>query len=201
MKDIMSDIHENLRKIRGRIERAAAQCGRAPGDIALLAISKTFPIETISIAIAAGQRLFGENRLQEAESKIPRLRAISGLEWHLVGHLQSNKAHKAAQLFDVIHSVDSVKVAAKLSQSCLETGKQMPVLLQVDLGQELTKSGIEPADVRSIMESITTLRGIRVDGLMAIPPYFENPESTRPYFVALRKLLEALESEQPGCLG
>lgn len=197
----MSGIPENFRKVRDRIERAAAGCGRAPGDIVLLAISKTFPIATISIAIAAGQRQFGENRVQEAESKIPHLRAMFGLEWHLVGHLQSNKAHRAAQLFDVIHSVDSVKIAAKLSQICLEMGKQMSVLLQVDLGKEPTKSGADPADIRSTMESISSLKGIRVDGLMTIPPYFENPESTRSYFAALRKLLDSLESEQPGCMG
>jgi hypothetical protein len=201
VEDIVSDIPENFRKVRERIERAAAGCGRAPGDILLLAISKTFPIETISSAIAAGQRRFGENRVQEAESKIPHLRAVSGLEWHLVGHLQSNKAHRAAQLFDVIHSVDSIKIAAKLSQSCLEMGKQMSVLLQVDLGKEATKAGADPANVRSILESVSTMKGIRVDGLMTIPPYFENPESTRPYFAALRNLRDSIESEQPCCLG
>jgi len=197
----VSDISENFRKVRARIEKAAAACGRAPEDIALLAISKTFPIETISIAIAAGHRLFGENRVQEAESKILQLHTTSGVEWHLVGHLQSNKAHRAVRLFDVIHSVDSTKIASKLSQSCLETGKQMPVLLQVDLSHEPTKSGAEPAEVRSILESVSTMKGIRVDGLMTIPPYLENAELTRPYFVALRELRDLLESEQPGCLG
>ena len=198
---MLNDIAENFQRVRDRIERAAAACGRTPEDVALLAISKTFPAETISMAVAAGQRLFGENRVQEAESKIPRLGAVPGLEWHLVGHLQSNKAHKAAGLFDFVHSVDSAKIAAKLSQSCIETGKRMSVLLQVDLGQEPTKSGAEPADIASIMESISTLEGIRVEGLMTIPPYFEDPELTRPYFVALRKLGESLETERPGCLG
>ena len=197
----MNDIAESFRQVRDRIERAAASCGRTPGDIVLLAITKTFPIETISMAITAGQRQFGENRVQEAESKIPHLRAVPGLEWHLVGHLQSNKAHRAVELFDVIHSVDSIKIAAKISQSCLEVGKQMSVLLQVDLGKEPTKSGADPADARSIIESASMLKGIRVDGLMTIPPYFEDPELTRPYFAELRDLRDSLESEQTGSLG
>jgi len=197
----VSDIAENFRKVRDRIERAAVECGRAPSEIVLLAITKTFPVETISLAIAAGQRRFGENRVQEAESKIPHLRAVPGLEWHLVGHLQSNKAPRAAQLFDAIHSVDSVKVAAKLSQSCLDMRKQVSVLLQVDLGKEPTKSGADPADAWSILESASALTGVRFDGLMTIPPYFENPELARPYFAALRELRDSLESEHTGCLG
>ncbi len=196
-----SDVIENFRRVHDRIETAAAKCGRAPDEILLLAISKTFAVETISVAIATGQRRFGENRVQEAEAKIRDLAAVPGLEWHLVGHLQSNKAHRAAQLFDLIHSVDSAKIATKLSQSCHELGKCVSVLVQVDLGKESTKTGADPTEIRSLMEAISALEGITVNGLMTIPPYFDDPEAARPYFAALRKLRDALESEQPGCLG
>jgi PLP dependent protein len=197
----VSDVPGNFRKIHDRIETAAAKCGRAPGDILLLAISKTFPVEAISAAIATGQRRFGENRVQEGEAKIRCLAAVPGLEWHLVGHLQSNKAHRAVQLFDVIHSIDSAKIATKLNESCLELGKRISVLVQVDLGKEPTKTGVDLEEVRSLMELILPLRGMSIDGLMTIPPYFEDSELSRPYFAALRQLREALESERPGCLG
>jgi PLP dependent protein len=197
----VSDIAGNFRRVHQAIETAALKCGRAPGEILLLAISKTFPTETVAAAIDAGHRRFGENRIQEAEPKIRALAAVPGLEWHLVGHLQSNKAHRAAEIFDVIHSVDSAKIAIRLNQSCLELGRRISVLLQVDLAKEPTKTGADPSEVRSLIETILPLKGIRLDGLMTIPPFFDDPESARPYFTALRQLRDALESEQPGCLG
>lgn len=198
---IMNTIACNIQLIRERIARAAAACGRSPEEIALLAISKTFPNEYISEAVKAGVHKFGENRVQEAEGKIPCFREIPKLEWHLVGHLQSNKTRRAAELFDVIHSLDSVTLAAKLNQASLEMGKTLSVLLQVDLGGEETKFGAEPAQIREIIEAMSSFRGIRLDGLMTIPPFFEDPEQARPYFVKLCELRETLESEQPGCLG
>ena len=144
---------------------------------------------------------FGENRVQEAEGKIPYFRDILKLEWHLVGHLQSNKTRRAAELFDVIHSIDSVKLASRLNQASLEIGKTLSVLLQVDLAGEETKFGADPVQIREIVEAISGFTGIRLDGLMTIPPFFEDPEQARPYFAKLRELREMLESEQPGCLG
>ena len=197
----MDYIARNIQSIRERIADAAAQCGRSPEDIILLAISKTFPKELIARAAEAGIQRFGENRVQEAEGKIPQLTGIPGLEWHLVGHLQTNKARSAAELFDVIHSLDSVKLGAKLNEASLETGKKLSVLLQVDLGGEETKFGADPSEIPEIVESMRKFTSLRLNGLMTIPPYFGNPEEVRPYFAKLRELAEKLESEQSGCLG
>jgi PLP dependent protein len=167
----------------------------------LVAVSKTFPAESIEEAIDAGQRCFGENRVQEADPKITSLRRRHQLAWHLVGHLQSNKAHRAVELFDVLHSLDSVRLAARLSKACIEIGKSLSVLIQVDLGQEETKFGADPVQVPEIVTAVHSLEGLRLDGLMTMPPYFEDPEMARPYFARLRELRSALEGEQPGCLG
>lgn len=181
--------------------KAAAACGRSPDDISLLAISKTFPREFIVRAAEAGIHKFGENRVQEAEDKIPYLGEIPGLEWHLVGHLQTNKAKRAAELFDVIHSLDSVKLASKLNQASLEIGKVLSVLLQVDLGDEATKFGTDPGRIRETVAAIPGYTSLRLNGLMTIPPFFEDAEKVRPYFARLREIRDELESEQPGCLG
>lgn len=194
-------IERNIRSVQNRIIDAAAASGRSPEEITLLAISKTFPVESISRAAAAGLSRFGENRVQEAEKKILHFRERFDFEWHLVGHLQTNKARRAAELFDCIHSLDSMRLAEKLNQVCLETGKKLSVLLQVDLGREETKFGAGQESVREIMEALSLHEGLRLDGMMTIPPFFEDPEQVRPYFVRLRELRDALESEQPGCLG
>jgi PLP dependent protein len=197
----MNSIAHNIQEIRERIANAAAGCGRSPGEIQLLAVSKTFPVESISHAIHAGLRQFGENRVQEAEGKILYFKETTTLQWHLVGHLQSNKARRAAELFDVIHSIDSLHLAQKLNEASREIGKTLSVLLQVDLGGEETKFGAEPGRIREIASAISGLKELRLDGLMTMPPYFEDPEKVRPYFAGLRELRETLESEQPGCLG
>ena len=197
----MSAIADNIRSIGERIAQAAAACGRSAGDITLLAVTKTFPEEAISRAIDAGLRQFGENRVQEAEGKILHFRGFPGLEWHLVGHLQSNKTHRAAELFDVIHSIDSVKLAERLDQAATEAGRVLSVLIQVDLGGEDTKFGVPQDRVRELIDAMHKLEHLRLDGLMTLPPYFENPDEVRPFFAQLRKLSETLEAEQPGCLG
>ena len=197
----MDHIVHNIQVIRERIAGAAALSGRSLDDISLLAISKTFPGEYIVRAAQAGILKFGENRVQEAETKIPPLRGIPGLEWHLVGHLQTNKAKRAAELFDVIHSLDSVKLASKLNEASLEIGKVLSVLLQVDLGDEESKFGAEPGRVREIIAAMPGYKGLRLNGLMTIPPFFDNPDQVRPFFARLREIRENLESEQPGCLG
>lgn len=197
----MNKIAENIQAVHERIITATGACGRAAEEIMLLAISKNFPEESISQAASAGLRCFGENRVQEAEGKILHFRKVPNLEWHLVGHLQSNKARRAAELFDVVHSLDSIRLGAKLNQASLEMGKTMSVLIQVDLGKEDTKSGVDSSRVREIVEGLSKFRNLRINGLMTIPPFFENPDDARPFFAQLRKLRDLLEQENPGCLG
>jgi len=200
-QNFINPIALNIRRIRERIARTAESCGRRAEEIILLAISKTFPCEAIAEAMAAGIDRFGESRVQEAEAKILSFDGEAKPEWHLIGHLQSNKARRAAELFDVIQSVDGVKPAERISRAALELGKIISILLQVDLGNEETKFGAPPGEVREIIEAMSGLKGVRLDGLMTIPPYFENQEDARPYFRGLRELGEKLETEQPGCLG
>ncbi len=197
----MNDIARNIQSISEKIAVAAKACGRAAEEITLLAISKSFPKELLAGAVDSGMRKFGESRVQEAEGKIIHFDRSLELEWHLIGHLQSNKAARAAELFDMVHSIDSSGTAAKLNQACEAIGKIMPVLLQVNLGGEETKYGIDSTRVRELVEAVSNFKNLRIDGLMAIPPYLENPEEARPYFSQLRRLGEALESEQRGCLG
>ena len=194
-------VTQNIQYIRECIAQTAESCGRRVEEITLLAISKTFSREAIMEAITAGIHQFGESRVQEAGNKIPYFTGTVKPEWHLIGHLQSNKARRAVELFDVIQSVESVKLAARISQAAMELGKTIPVLVQVDLGNEETKFGAPPDEIREIVEMISGLDGIRLDGLMTIPPYFDNQEDSRPYFHRLRELGEKLETEQPGCLG
>jgi pyridoxal phosphate enzyme (YggS family) len=197
----MGGIADNIQFIRDRIAAAALACGRQPEEITLVAVSKNFPAECIHAALAAGQFHFGENRVQEAESKIPGFRATPDLRWHMIGRLQSNKAQRAAELFNVIHSVDSIKLARRLSQAAVSLGKILSILIQVDLGHEETKFGAERREVADITSAILNLQGLRLDGLMTIPPFFEEPNRVRPYFAALRELSHSLAGEMPGCLG
>lgn len=196
-----SDAESNLRIVAEQIAAAADSCGRSASEVQLIAVSKTFPVQAILAATATGQLRFGENRVQEAEPKIHALHGVQGIEWHLVGHLQSNKAGRAAALFDVIHSLDSVKLALRLDEACAAAGRVLRALLQVDLGQEETKFGAGAEVIREIVAAAASLKRIRLDGLMTMPPFFDDPERTRPYFAALRQLRDTLESEQPGCLG
>jgi len=197
----VNDIEQNIQRVREQIGRSAQDCGRSLDSVTLIAVSKTFSAETISQAISAGLTRFGENRIQEAEPKILSLRHFPNIEWHMVGHLQSNKAKRAAEFFDVIHSLDSVKLAIKLNEACAESGKILSVLLQVDLGEEETKFGAVRSRVREIVAAAANLKWLKLDGLMTVPPFFDDPELTRPYFSELRELSEALERGQPGCLG
>jgi PLP dependent protein len=194
-------IASNIRSIKERIARAAAASGRSPDKITLLAISKMFPKEIILQATAAGMRQFGESRVQEAEEKIPYFCEFPDITWHLVGHLQTNKVRRAAEYFDVIHSLDSVRLAARLDKACLEFEKVMSVFIELDLGKETTKTGADPAQVGEIVEAVSQFRNLKLNGLMTVPPYFENPDLARPYFAELREIREKLEAEQPGCLG
>jgi len=196
-----TDVGKNLKEVRERIARAASAAGRGVDEIQLIAVSKTFSAEAVLQAMAAGQYSFGENRVQEAEKKIGALAQSRGLHWHLIGHLQSNKARLAAQLFDVIHSVDSLRLAEKLSEAAVDGGKQVSILIQVDLAREATKYGANLSEAREISDASPQLPGIRLDGLMILPPFFDDPEMTRSYFIRLRELRDELEAARPGCMG
>ena len=188
-------ISENLTLIRHRISDAAARSGRDANEIKLVAVSKTHPPETLREAMAAGVKVFGENKVQEAEDKIAEIGRESA-EWHLIGHLQSNKARKAVQLFDVVHSVDSVNLAERLERICNEEGREiLSVLVQVDLAGESTKSGILESDLPELAEFLRVCRYLKFDGLMVLPPFFDDPEATRPYF---RRLRETRDEILPG---
>ena len=178
----------NLAAVRTRIENAAKRAGRNADEIKLIAVSKTHPAETIRDAISLGVTAFGENRVQEAEAKIADLGQGRG-RWHLIGHLQSNKARRAVQLFDVIQSVDSVELATRLERICEELGREtLSVFIQVDLAREVTKSGVAEEDLPALADYLTTCRRLRLVGLMLLPPYFDDPESARPYFRRLREV-------------
>ena len=176
--------------VREQIRRAAARAGRSPDEITLVAVSKTHPPEAVRAAFAAGLRDFGENKVQEALPKVEALEDLraQGLRWHLVGHLQSNKARRAATTFERIHSVDSAGLAVRLDRAAAEVGLAVPVLVQVELAGEESKSGLSESAVLPALEALRGLAHVRVLGLMTLPPYAEDPERTRPYFRRLRAL-------------
>lgn len=191
----MQDICANLQRIQEVLDETAHRCRRDPAGIKLVAVSKTFPAEFIVSAASCGQIAFGENRIQEAEEKIPRVEKLLGerrIEWHLIGHLQSNKARPAARFFDVIQSIDSARIARKLSRYVEDSGRTMPVFVQVNVGEESQKYGVPPADTAALVDLVDSLPGLDPIGLMSIPPYHEEAERSRPYFRRLARLLEEI---------
>jgi PLP dependent protein len=197
------ELRQRLDRVRQQIRESTVRAHRRPEDVRLLAVSKTHPVELINAALAAGVTDLGENRVQEAEGKIPLVDSKAA-RWHLIGHLQSNKAKRAVELFDVIHSLDSAALAQRLDRVCAEANRALlPVLIQVDLGQEATKSGAAETEIPEIVQAIRQSSILRLTGLMTLPPYFEDPEQTRPYFRRLRELREELRAQgafddQPG---
>jgi pyridoxal phosphate enzyme (YggS family) len=183
-------IADRVAAVRQRIARAAARAGRAPADVTLVAVSKTFPGEAVREAFAAGVRDFGENKVQEAEGKIASLGDLraAGARFHLVGHLQGNKVRKALPLFDCIHSVDGEELAGRLERGAEEHGVVLRVLIQVDLAGEATKHGVPEAGLFRLLEAVAGFEGLRVDGLMILPPFSDDPEAGRPHFRRLREL-------------
>jgi len=196
--DILASVRSlkaNLTKIQKRISAAAARAGRDPGEIKLVAVTKTHPVSVIRAAIKAGCSTFGENKVQEAETKIEDVGRAKA-EWHLIGHLQKNKVRKAVQLFDVIHSLDSPELAHRLERICEEEGREdLSVLVQVDLAGETTKSGIVETQLPLLVEVLKRCSRLRFDGLMVMPPLFEDPEQTRPFFERLRMIRDRLRDE------
>ena len=186
-------VQENVERVRERIQLACNRAGRSAGDVRLIAVSKTKPAEAVRQAYAAGLREFGENRVQEAATKQKEL-ADLGARWHLIGHLQSNKAKLACQLFDCIHSVDSLSLAEKLDRAAAVLGRKIPVLIEVHLGEEASKFGVEEDALLQLAEKIGALPSLNLQGLMTLPPFFDNPEDVRPFFRRLRELAGHIEA-------
>jgi pyridoxal phosphate enzyme (YggS family) len=183
---------QRLAQIRAQIARAAEKAERNAQEIKLVAVSKTHGAEVVKEAIEAGAHSFGENKVQEAEGKILEI-GREKAEWHLIGHLQSNKARKAVRLFDVIHSLDSLELAERLERICEEEGREkLSVFVQVDLAKESTKNGIEEKDLPALVEFLRNCRHLKFDGLMIVPPFFEDPEKVRPFFRRLREIRDEI---------
>jgi pyridoxal phosphate enzyme (YggS family) len=188
-----------LADVRARVRAAAQKSGRQPDEVRLIAISKTHPASVIKQVCQLGATDFGENRVQEAEGKIVEI-GREKVRWHLVGHLQANKARRAVNLFDVIHSVDTLDLAQRLDRLCVEESREsLPVLIQVDLGHEETKSGIEESELTHMVENLGPLTRVKLIGLMTLPPFFDDPEQSRAFFRRLRELRDELN--QRGAFG
>lgn len=191
-------IVENFAQVRERIAIATRRAGRNPEDITLMGVSKTFPVERIREAYAAGLRVFGENRVQEFAEKALALRDLSGVEWHLIGHLQSNKTAKAAELFGAVDSVDSVKLAERLNTAAQNAGKKLPILIEINIGGEDAKSGVTPGsdELEQILLASPRWGNLQIRGLMTVPPYSENPVDARPFFRQLREIRDRIASRR-----
>ena len=182
---------KRLQNVKNRIETAARGCGRNPETIRLVAVSKTVPTNRVRQAIEAGATILGENYVQEARTKFNDL-ATYPVSWHFIGHLQSNKAKYAVRLFDLIHSVDTLKLARELDKQSHKINKIQEVLIQVNISEEASKSGVNVKDTYNLLKDISLLENLSVKGLMTMPPYFNAPEKVRPYFAALRGLRDRL---------
>ena len=186
---------DRVERVRGRMREAAARANRRIEEIELIAVSKTHPVAAINAALGAGLCEFGENRVQEAERKIPAVESDAA-RWHLIGHLQSNKARRAVELFDVIHSLDSAELALRLNRICEAVNREtLPVLIQVDLGNEATKTGVEEGAIAEVVAAISECPRLRLQGLMTLPPFFDEAEGVRPYFRRLRELRDGLQAQ------
>ncbi len=189
---------ENLAHVRARIAEAARRANRDPAEITLVAVSKTKPVELVEMAYNLGVTEFGENRVQEALTKIAQFHPPA-LRWHLIGHLQSNKAGKVIGPFSCVHSVDSLHLAQTLSRHAQEQGKRLPILLQVNVAGEASKEGMSPEETPELAKQITALPALEVEGLMTIAPLVQNPEEVRPVFRELRLLRDRLRAEITAC--
>jgi hypothetical protein len=186
-------IEERITRVRERIAAACQRAGRRPDDVKLVTVTKTVPSDRIRLAYESGLRDFGENRVQEAAAKRPALSDLT-VTWHLIGHLQTNKAKRARELFQWVHSVDSFHLAQKLDQAAVSSGERLPVLLEVNLGGEAAKSGAHEDEVVQLAEQVGTLGTLELCGLMTIPPFFEDAEQTRPFFRRLRELARTIDA-------
>lgn len=188
------DLSKNFEKVKERIFQAAVKCGRDPDSIRLVTVSKTMPVEIVKAAVTAGITILGENYIQEARSKIELL-STNAVSWHFIGHLQTNKARYAVRLFDLIHSVDSLRLARELNKEAGKIKKTQPILIQVNIGKEASKSGVSAEDIKKLLEEIIQLENLSLRGLMTMPPFFNDPEKARPYFSLLRDLRDRICKE------
>jgi PLP dependent protein len=194
-------IAANIESIHERIAAAASRAGRNPKEIALMAVSKTHPPESIGEAYEAGLRVFGENRIQEFASKIGTLQNLPAAEWHMIGHLQTNKASKATELFHAVDSVDSLKLAEKLDAAARQLGKKLSLLLEINVGGEAAKSGVAPDSpaLDELLIAAPRLDSLQFRGLMTVPPFTDDPQDARPYFRKLRGLRDNIAARKhPG---
>jgi PLP dependent protein len=187
----MGTVADNLSAVKERITKAAARAGRDPAEVTLIAVTKTMPVERIREAIDAGHHVFGENRVQEAQAKVPELGGA--VRWHLIGHLQRNKVKFVCDLFDMIESVDSLSLAQDLNAHAARHDMVMPILIQVNIGDETTKSGVEPSEALALVQQVASFPHVAVKGLMCVPPAVDIAEHARAYFVELRTLAEQIE--------
>ena len=188
------DLKDRIEHVLERIRQAAIACNRPETDIRLVAVSKTMPAEDVIEAIEAGMTDFGENYIQEAREKTVSL-ARYPVTWHFIGHLQSNKAKYAVRMFDLIHSVDSIKLAVELDRCSKKIDKVQAILIQVNVAREDSKSGVYAEDTLPLLREIGQFQNLAVKGLMTMPPYFNAPEKVRPFFTALRELRERIKDE------
>ncbi len=180
-------IADNFKNIKRRIRLAAEKAGRNPADIRLVAVTKEHSVTVVADGIRAGSEIFGENKVKDARDKIKAL-GHDGIEWHFIGHLQKNKVKFIFDLFDLVHSVDSLALAEAIHEKAEGLGLCMPILLQVNVSGEESKFGLDPKNVIKVIRKVTPLKGLKVRGLMTIPPYDSNPERSRPYYIRLREL-------------
>ena len=181
-------IAENIVRLNEEVAAACQRAGRNPSEVALMAVSKVHPVEALVEAHAAGQRLFGENRVQEFQGKASRVKDLPGAEFHLIGPLQSNKTAKAAELFDTIDAVDSLKIAQRLNTAAAALGKKLPLLIEVKLSHEESKHGLASTELSGLLAAMGELESVEAVGLMTVPPWSEDAEEARPYFRELRRL-------------
>jgi hypothetical protein len=196
LKDKTLNIRENFEKVKERIDRAAIKAGRDPQTVRLVAVSKTVEAERVHEAIQAGVSILGENYVQEARDKIDKLG--HSVEWHFIGHLQTNKAKYAVDLFDMIHSIDRVDLAQEIDRIAAKKGKTIPALIQVNISGEESKHGIDRDGLIRLIAEIARLKHITPKGLMTMPPYYDDPEMARPYFQVLRNLKEEMNEQFMG---
>jgi pyridoxal phosphate enzyme (YggS family) len=187
-------IAENIARVRERISAAAARVGRDPRSITLMAVSKTVDAGRVLEALQAGVLVFGENRVQEFEQKFPEPEGRKGAEWHLIGHLQTNKARKATEIFDAVDSLDSLRLADKLDQAAGACSKVLPVLIEINIGGEESKTGIplDSPQLDELLQAMPRFEHLEVRGLMAVPPFTPHPEGARPYFRVVRDLRDSI---------
>ncbi len=190
-------IAENLARLQERIAEACRRVNRAENDVALMAVSKVHPVEVILEAYAAGQRLFGENRVQEFQEKSQHVSELADARFHLIGPLQSNKTNRAAELFDSVDTVDSLKIAQRLNSAAAALDKKMPVMVEVKLSHEESKHGLAPEELPGLLAALEGLESIEAVGLMTVPPWSEDAETARPYFRELRRLRDEAQKAHP----